>query len=182
MSENDIVLEVRDITKTFPGVKALDGVSFQIRRGEVHALLGANGAGKSTLIKIIAGMYGRDSGEILMDGQPVQIRNPIDAQNLGISVVFQELTVFPDLNVLENIFMNREITRGALYDWKAMKRKTQQIIDDVTASNQRISASTGVTPTLIRCPYGEYDDHVIAAIRSMGMEPIQWDVEQTETT
>ena len=114
MSENDIVLEVRDITKTFPGVKALDGVSFQIRRGEVHALLGANGAGKSTLIKIIAGMYGRDSGEILMDGQPVQIRNPIDAQNLGISVVFQELTVFPDLNVLENIFMNREITRGAL--------------------------------------------------------------------
>ena len=86
MSENDIVLEVRDITKTFPGVKALDGVSFQIRRGEVHALLGANGA-KSTLIKIIAGMYGRDSGEILMDGQPVQIRNPIDAQNLGISVV-----------------------------------------------------------------------------------------------
>ena len=88
MSENDIVLEVRDITKTFPGVKALDGVSFQIRRGEVHALLGANGAGKSTLIKIIAGMYGRDSGEILMDGQPVQIRNPIDAQNLGISVVF----------------------------------------------------------------------------------------------
>lgn len=134
MSENDIVLEVRDITKTFPGVKALDGVSFQIRRGEVHALLGANGAGKSTLIKIIAGMYGRDSGEILMDGQPVQIRNPIDAQNLGISVVFQELTVFPDLNVLENIFMNREITRGALYDWKAMKRKTQQIIDDLGLS------------------------------------------------
>lgn len=134
MSENDIVLEVRDITKTFPGVKALDGVSFQIRRGEVHALLGANGAGKSTLIKIIAGMYGRDSGEILMDGQPVQIRNPIDAQNLGISVVFQELTVFPDLNVLENIFMNREITRGALYDWKAMKHKTQQIIDDLGLS------------------------------------------------
>lgn len=134
MSENDIVLEVRDITKTFPGVKALDGVSFQIRRGEVHALLGANGAGKSTLIKIIAGMYGRDSGEILMDGQPVQIRNPIDAQNLGISVVFQELTVFPDLNVLENIFMNREITRSALYDWKAMKRKTQQIIDDLGLS------------------------------------------------
>ena len=131
MSENDIVLEVRDITKTFPGVKALDGVSFQIRRGEVHALLGANGAGKSTLIKIIAGMYGKDSGEILMDGQSVQIRNPIDAQNLGISVVFQELTVFPDLNVLENIFMNRELTRGVFYDWKAMKQKTQQIIDEL---------------------------------------------------
>ena len=87
MSENDIVLEVRDITKTFPGVKALDGVSFQIRRGEVHALLGANGAGKSTLIKIIAGMYGRSSGEILMDGQPVQIRNPIDARKTWASAL-----------------------------------------------------------------------------------------------
>ena len=131
MNENDIVLEVRDITKTFPGVRALDKVSFQVRRGEVHALLGANGAGKSTLIKIIAGMYGKDSGEILMDGKPVQIRNPIDAQNLGVSVVFQELTVFPDLNVLENIFMNREITHGGFYDWKAMKSKTQQIIDEL---------------------------------------------------
>ncbi len=131
MNENDIVLEVRDITKTFPGVRALDKVSFQVRRGEVHALLGANGAGKSTLIKIIAGMYGKDSGEILMDGKPMQIRNPIDAQNLGISVVFQELTVFPDLNVLENIFMNREITHGGIYDWKVMKSKTQQIIDEL---------------------------------------------------
>ena len=131
MDENNVVLEVREITKTFPGVRALDKVSFQIRRGEIHALLGANGAGKSTLIKIIAGMYGRDSGEILMDGQPVTIRNPVDAQNLGISVVFQELTVFPDLNVLENIFMNREITHGGFYDWKAMKKKTQQIIDEL---------------------------------------------------
>ena len=100
MTECENILEVRGITKTFPGVKALDDVSFQIRRGEIHALLGANGAGKSTLIKIIAGMYSKDSGEILMNGQTVQIKTPIDAQNLGISIVFQELTVFPDLNVL----------------------------------------------------------------------------------
>lgn len=131
MAENEHILEVRGISKCFPGVKALDEVSFQIRRGEIHALLGANGAGKSTLIKIIAGMYGCDAGEIWINGQPAQIRNPIDAQNLGISVVFQELTVFPDLNVLENIFINREITRWGLYDWKAMRKKTQAIIDDL---------------------------------------------------
>lgn len=131
MSDSECILEVKGISKSFPGVKALDDVSFQIRKGEIHALLGANGAGKSTLIKIIAGMYTRDSGEILMNGEPVQIRNPIDSQNLGISVVFQELTVFPDLNVLENIFINREITRMGMYDWKAMRRKTQEIIDDL---------------------------------------------------
>ena len=131
MSEQDTILEVRGISKSFPGVKALDNVSFQIRRGEIHALLGANGAGKSTLIKIIAGMYSKDAGSILIDGQEVQIRNPLDSQALGISVVFQELTVFPDLSVLENIFINREQLRGIFYDWKNMKEKTQQIIDEL---------------------------------------------------
>ncbi len=131
MSEHENILEIRGISKTFPGVKALDDVSFQIRRGEIHALLGANGAGKSTLIKIIAGMYSRDSGEILMDSEVAQIRNPIDSQNLGVSVVFQELTVFPDLTVLENIFMNRELTKHGFYDWKAMRKRTQEIIDEL---------------------------------------------------
>ena len=131
MSEQDVILEVKGISKSFPGVKALDDVSFQIRRGEIHALLGANGAGKSTLIKIIAGMYSKDSGSILVDGQEVQIRTPLDSQALGISVVFQELTVFPDLSVLENIFINRELTRGVFYDWKNMRRRTQQIIDEL---------------------------------------------------
>lgn len=132
MSEQDTILEVRGISKSFPGVKALDNVSFQIRRGEVHALLGANGAGKSTLIKIIAGMYSKDAGSILIDGQEVQIKTPLDSQALGISVVFQELTVFPDLSVLENIFINRELLRGGIfYDWKHMKEKTQQIIDEL---------------------------------------------------
>ncbi len=143
MKENDYILELQGITKSFPGVKALDDVSFQIRRGEVHALLGANGAGKSTLIKIIAGMYARDSGNILMDGAQVQIRTPLDAQNLGISVVFQELTVFPDLTVLENIFMNRELERHGLYDWRAMRERTQSIIDELDLNfgvNDKLSA------------------------------------------
>lgn len=131
MSEQDTILEVRGISKSFPGVKALDQVSFEIRRGEIHALLGANGAGKSTLIKIIAGMYSKDAGSILIDGQEVQIKTPLDAQALGISVVFQELTVFPDLSVLENIFINRELLKGIFYDWKHMKEKTQQIIDEL---------------------------------------------------
>lgn len=131
MSESNCILEFRGITKTFPGVKALDDVSFQVRRGEIHALLGANGAGKSTLIKILAGMYGRDGGEILMNGSPVSIRSPRDAQRLGISVVFQELTVFPDLNVLENIFVNREMLRGGLCDWSGMRSRTQEIIEEL---------------------------------------------------
>lgn len=145
MKQSDPILEVQGITKIFPGVKALDDVSFQLRRGEIHALLGANGAGKSTLIKIIAGMYSKDAGEIMMDGTTVQIKKPIDAQNLGISVVFQELTVFPDLNVLENIFINREITRGGLYDWRAMKQKTQQIIDEL-GLNVKLTDRVGNLP------------------------------------
>lgn len=145
MSDSEYILEVQGISKSFPGVKALNNVSFQIRQGEIHALLGANGAGKSTLIKIIAGMYAKDAGEIYMNGETVQIRNPIDAQNLGISVVFQELTVFPDLNVLENIFINREITRFGLYDWKTMKRKTQEIIDELDL-NFKITDKVGNLP------------------------------------
>jgi ABC-type sugar transport system ATPase subunit len=131
MSDCEYILELRGITKSFPGVQALDNVSLRIRRGEIHALLGANGAGKSTLIKIIAGQYSADAGEVLMDGNHVYIKTPIDAQKLGISVVFQELTVFPDLNVLENIFINREITRCGFYGWKAMREKTQEIIDNL---------------------------------------------------
>lgn len=131
MSEKDVILEVKGISKSFPGVKALDDVSFQICRGEVHALLGANGAGKSTLIKIIAGQYTRDSGEIVIDGETAVIKRPVDAQNLGISVVFQELTVFPDLTVTENIFVNRELTKGGLIDHAAMRKRTQEIIDEL---------------------------------------------------
>ena len=91
MNENDYVLRVQNISKAFPGVKALDDVSFDIRRGSFHALVGENGAGKSTLIKILSGVYSADSGSVTFNGKPMEVKSPLEAQQLGISVVHQEL-------------------------------------------------------------------------------------------
>src|SRR6266511_4391202 len=102
------VLEMRQIRKTFPGVVALDKVDFELRRGEVHILLGENGAGKSTLMKILSGAYQKTAGEIILDGAEVQIKNPKHAQTLGISTIYQEFNLIPHLSVGENIFRGRE--------------------------------------------------------------------------
>ena len=135
------ILEMRGITKQFPGVKALGNVSFQVLPGETHALMGANGAGKSTLMKILGGVYQPDSGTITFCGNEVHIKNPSHAQDLGISIVFQELNVIPHLSVLENIFLNREIIKsGILYDWKEMKKQTLQILSDLNIDNIDINA------------------------------------------
>src|SRR2546423_9059695 len=99
------IIELREIGKQFPGVRALDDVSFDVLPGEVHALLGENGAGKSTLIKIIAGVYQPDTGVILVDGKSVQFANPGQAQNVGIAAIYQELSLYPELTVAANIFM-----------------------------------------------------------------------------
>ncbi|MCR5727706.1 MAG: sugar ABC transporter ATP-binding protein [Lachnospiraceae bacterium] len=107
MSDN-ILLTMRHIEKRFPGVLALNDVDFTLRRGEIHALMGENGAGKSTLIKILTGVYGMDSGEVTIEGQPVTIHSPQDAQNNGISTVYQEITLCPNLTVAENMFIGRE--------------------------------------------------------------------------
>src|SRR5262245_31511951 len=96
------LLQLRGISKTFPGVRALDNVSFDVFPGEVHALLGENGAGKSTLIKTIAGVHQPDTGEILVNGQQVHFANPGQAQAQGIAVIYQELSVYPELTVAEN--------------------------------------------------------------------------------
>src|SRR4030081_1095109 len=101
------LLHMRGIRKTFPGVVALDGVEFELRRGEVHVLLGENGAGKSTLMKILSGACGRDAGEILIDGQPVALDAPRDAQALGISTIYQEFNLVPHLTAADNIFLGR---------------------------------------------------------------------------
>jgi ribose transport system ATP-binding protein len=105
------VLEMRHIRKTFPGVVALDDVDFDLRRGEVHILLGENGAGKSTLMKILSGAYQKTAGEIILDGAEVQIKNPKHAQVLGISTIYQEFNLIPHLSVGENIFLGREPAR-----------------------------------------------------------------------
>ncbi|MFA0761887.1 MAG: hypothetical protein HZLCBSQH_001998, partial [Candidatus Fervidibacterota bacterium] len=103
-------LEMRQVTKRFPGVLALDRVDFSAERGEVHAIVGQNGAGKSTLMKILGGAYSDYEGEILLDGKPVSIRSPKEALKAGIAVIYQELALVPDMTVAENIFLGREPT------------------------------------------------------------------------
>jgi rhamnose transport system ATP-binding protein len=130
------VLELTSISKTFPGVKALDGVRFDLRPGEIHALMGENGAGKSTFIKIITGVYKPDSGETRVDGKPVDIKSPLDAQALGIAAIYQHVTCFPDISVAENIFMGHELVRGPFkrVDWKTMNGKASALLEQLDAN------------------------------------------------
>lgn len=119
-------LEVRDLTKAFPGVVALDRVSFACAAGEVHALIGENGAGKSTLMKVLAGVYPPDAGEIAIDGALVRFADPLDAQRVGIASIHQELSLLPYLNVAENLFLGREPVRWGMLDRGRMDRETRQ--------------------------------------------------------
>ena len=130
MHEWKETLELRNISKVFPGVKALDDVSLTIKRGKVLALIGENGAGKSTLMKVLSGVYTKDAGEILVDGRPVEIRSPIDSQRLGISVIYQELSMIPEMPVYNNVFLGREKTNGTrlLFDTRYMKRRSEELL------------------------------------------------------
>ncbi len=116
-------LAVRDISKAYPGVQALDGVSLDIRSGEVHALVGENGAGKSTLVRILAGAVRADSGQILLDGKPITLTSPRQAELLGIAVIYQEFNLVPYLSVAENIMLGREPTHGIAVDWKELNAR-----------------------------------------------------------
>lgn len=122
------LLEMRGIVKNFPGVQALKSVDFDVRRGEVHALVGENGAGKSTLMKILAGVYQADAGEIIFKGQPVVFRTPRQAQEAGIVTIYQELNQVPYLSVTENIFLGSEWTRNGLLDWPAMHQEARRLL------------------------------------------------------
>jgi rhamnose transport system ATP-binding protein len=139
------LLEVRDIEKTFPGVRALSGVSFEVRAGEVHALLGENGAGKSTLIKIISGVYEPDGGSILIGGRETRFTSPEDAKRAGVATIYQELLLFPELTVAENIFLGQAPRAGmGRIDWRAMRARAEALlasleIDDL-AANQVVGA------------------------------------------
>ena len=130
------VLELDGITKIFPGVRALDGVHFQLKAGEIHALMGENGAGKSTFIKIITGVHEPEHGEMRLDGRKVAFRNPREAQAAGIAAIYQHVTCYPDLSVTENIFMGHEQvqkgTRRIL--WNLMHEKAQALLDELGAT------------------------------------------------
>ena len=129
--ENDIVLTMRGICKSFPGVKALNDVDFTLRKGTIHALMGENGAGKSTLIKVLTGIYPMDAGEIRIDGTDgaISIRSPQEAQSYGISTVYQEITLCPNLTVAENMFIGR--TRARTVDWKGMEKRAGELLDSL---------------------------------------------------
>ena len=125
------VLEMRGICKYFPGVRALQDVDFTLREGEIHALMGENGAGKSTLIKVLTGVYPKDGGEVHIRGieGAAVIRSPQDAQNAGISTVYQEITLCPNLSVAENMYIGR--TKGAVANWKVMNSGAKQILESL---------------------------------------------------
>jgi monosaccharide-transporting ATPase len=126
------ILEMRRIVKTFPGVKALKGVDFSVLKGEVHALVGENGAGKSTLIKILTGAYQRDGGDILFDGKSVAFTTPLDAQQVGISTIYQEVNLEPYLSVAENVCLGREPrTRWGWIDWKQAQQDADRLLREL---------------------------------------------------
>lgn len=127
----EIKMRVEHIEKSFPGVKALSNIDFKVRKGTVHALCGENGAGKSTLMKIINGIYKADSGQIYIDEKPVEIRNPIQAREYGISMIAQELNYVPDLTVEENIFLGRlPVKKSGKVDWKKVHEEAVKFLEE----------------------------------------------------
>src|ERR671921_2271837 len=131
---DDFILEMRSITKTFPGVKALQDVTFTVVRGEIHAICGENGAGKSTLMKVLSGVYptGSYDGEIVFDGQPVHFNGIRDSEHVGIVIIHQELALVPYLSIAENIFLgNEKRGRGGLIDWNLANAEAGKLLDSV---------------------------------------------------
>src|ERR671928_609244 len=138
------IIELRDIGKQFPGVRALDGVAFDVLAGEVHALLGENGAGKSTLIKIMSGVHEPDAGTLLLDGRPVRFARPQDAQRAGIATIYQELLLFPELSVAENIFLGHAPRgRFGAVDWGAMRARAREILASLDIHDLDVDRTVG---------------------------------------
>ena len=127
------LLELRGISKRFPGVVALDNVEFDLKAGEIHALVGENGAGKSTLLKITTGVHQLDEGSIFLGGEPVTFNNPLDAKKAGIAAIYQEHTCFPQLSISENVFMGHPLVSNRLQriDWKGMHQRTKQLLQEL---------------------------------------------------
>ena len=124
----DTLLQINGLSKSFPGVKALQDVDFTLRRGEIHALMGQNGAGKSTLIKVLTGLYKKDSGEMLMEGESFEFSSPEEAPKHGISTVYQEVNLIPSLSVAENIYLGRQPKRFGAIDWPTLNRKAEEAV------------------------------------------------------
>ena len=132
MPQNDLVLEMKNVTKHFPGVKALDDVNVSLKKGTVLGLLGENGAGKSTLIKILSGVYTLESGNIIIEGKNLVFLSPKESLDNGVRVIYQELSSFEPVTVTENIFAgNLILKRLGIVNWGEMVRKSRQILSDL---------------------------------------------------
>ena len=127
------ILEMKHITKEFPGVKALDDVSFQVMEDEIHCLVGENGAGKSTLMKVLSGVYpyGDYSGDILFNGEIQTFRGIHDSENAGIAIIYQELALVPEMTVYENIFLGHELKKGITIDWNETIKQASELLAKV---------------------------------------------------
>ncbi|MEY8337645.1 sugar ABC transporter ATP-binding protein [Lachnospiraceae bacterium 62-35] len=160
--EQGSVLEMRGIYKTFPGVKALQNVDFTLEKGEIHALMGENGAGKSTLIKVLTGVEEFETGKVMIEGidHPVINRSPQEAQQRGISTVYQEVNLCPNLTVAENLFIGREPRKGGLIDWKTMNKRASELL-------QSLDINADVTKTIDN--YSIAIQQMIAIARAVDM-------------
>src|SRR6187549_3246142 len=125
-----VILEMRSITKTFPGVKALQDVTLQVERGEIHAICGENGAGKSTLMKVLSGVYpyGSYDGDIIFEGEHCEFQGIRDSEQRGVVIIHQELALIPELSIAENIFLGNETAKGGLIDWNATNARAAELL------------------------------------------------------
>lgn len=160
MSEN-IILSMNHIDMTFPGVKALSNVDFKLRKGEIHALMGENGAGKSTLIKVLTGIYQRDNGTITMEGTEINNHSPQEAQKNGISTVYQEVNLCPNISVAENLFIGYEPKKFGMIDWKTMNKESKKLLE---------SLNIDVEPTRMLEECSLAIQQMIAIARAVNME------------
>ncbi|TFG62056.1 MAG: sugar ABC transporter ATP-binding protein [Spirochaetales bacterium] len=160
----ETILEVRGISKSFPGVKALDKVDFSLDKGTVHALVGENGAGKSTLMMILGGVYSQDEGEIILEGNPVNFESSYAANRKGISVVYQELSLVPNLSVAENIFAYRQpVNRLDLISWNTLYRQTEDIL--------KIFELDDINPKTLVSELSMAQRQVVEILKAMSVNP-----------
>ena len=164
----EVILEMRNIDKSFPGVHALNNVSFDVCRGEVHALMGENGAGKSTLMKVLTGIYSKDSGSIIFEGKEVEFHNAREAQDAGIVIVHQELNMMGHLTVAQNIFVGREFKKGIMIDDKRMNEEARKLF-------KRLNIDIDPTETMSRLTVGKQQMCEIAKAISHDAKVIVFD-------
>ena len=162
-NENDLIIQMKEITKRFIGVTALQSVDFSCRRGEIHALLGENGAGKSTLMKVLSGVYSPEEGTIVLDGKPVAYKSPHDAQQAGVGIIHQELILVPYMTVAENIFLGQE------------KRKRTQLIDSSAMNNHagKVLATLGsdLDPNVIVAGLDSTNQKIVQIAKALVKQP-----------